>query len=201
MQAATWQRQETSPLPDEVTAADEAFHNAGEKGDPHRDPADPPRRRANQRRGKGTMANDCPPIQGVVGRDSGQIRLTVCDDTRQDTIPPQVEAKTAPGATLYTDESSAYNQVEAAGRGHETVCHARREYARDDDGDGVWEVHGNTMGGIWTGLRHFLRPFRGVYKSYLAQYVVMFQWAHNLKRVTDRFLSVLMISRFIWLPT
>ena len=201
MQAAALQRQDTSPLPDEVTEADEAFQNAGEKGDPHRDPEDPPRRRANKRKGKGTMANDRPPIQGVVGRDSGQIRLTVCDDTRQDTVQPEVEAKTGEDTTLYTDESSAYNRVAASGRRHGTVCHSRREYARDDDGDGVREVHCNTMEGIWTGLRNFLRPFRGVHKEYLSQYVAMFQWAHNLKRVTDHFLRVLMIPRFIYLPT
>ena len=139
------------------------------KGEPHRDPADPPRRRANQRRGRGTMANDRPPVQGVVGRDRGESRWTVGDDTRQDTIQPEVEAKIVEGATFYRPESSAYNQVEASGRPQGTVCHSRSEDARDDDGDGVREVHSNTMEGIWTGLRHFLRPFRGVHKDDLAQ--------------------------------
>jgi hypothetical protein len=54
--------------------------------------------------------------------------LTVCDDTRQDTIQPEVEAKTVEGATVYSDESSAYNRVEASGRPHGTVCHSRSEY-------------------------------------------------------------------------
>lgn len=201
MQAAALQRQDATPLPDEVAEADEAFQNAGGKGRPHRDPDDPPRRRANKRKGKGTMANDRPPIQGVVGRDSGQIRLTVCEDTRQETVQPEVEAKTEQYAMLCTDESSAYWRVAESGREHGTVCHSRWEYARDDDGDGIREVHCNTMEGIWTGLRNFLRPFRGVHKKYLAQYVAMFQWAHNLKRVTDHFLRVLMIPRFIYLPT
>lgn len=74
------------------------FQNEGKKGDPHPDPADPPRTRANQRRGRGVMANDRPPIQGVVGRQTGEIRLTVCDDTRQVTLQPAVESKTEPGA-------------------------------------------------------------------------------------------------------
>jgi transposase-like protein len=201
IQAAALQGQDMSPLPDAVTEADEAFQNAGEKGDPHRDPEDPPRRRGNKRRGKGTMENDRPPIQGVVGRQSGQIRLTVCDDTRQDTVQPEVEAKTEEGTTLYTDESSAYNRVLESGREHGTVCHSKGEYARDDDGDGIREVHCNTMEGTWTGLRNFLRPFRGVHKKYLAQYVTMFQWAHNLKRVTEQFLRTLMVTRSICLPT
>jgi hypothetical protein len=39
------------------------------------------------------------------------------------------------------------------------------------------------MEGTWTGLRNFLRPFRGVHKKYLAAYVAMFEWAHNPKRI------------------
>ena len=165
IQAAALQRQDTFPLEDEVTEGDEMLQNAGEKGQPHLDPEDPPRRRANKQKGKGTMKNDRPPIQGIVGRESGQIRLTVCDNTRQDTIQPEVEAKTTEEATLYTDESSAYQRVASSGRGHGTVCHSKWEFARDDDGDGIREVHCNTMEGIWTGLRNFLRPFRGVHKA------------------------------------
>jgi len=154
-----------TPLSDEETEGDEMFQNAGEKGTKHRDPDDPPRRRANKRPGKGTMENDRPPILGVVGRASGQIRLDVCDNTQQNTIQPEVEKKTEPTTTLYTDESNAYNRVAGTGRGHGTVCHSQGEWARDDDGDGIREVHCNTMEGIWTGLRNFLRPFRGVHKK------------------------------------
>ena len=39
------------PLPDAETETDELFQNAGEKSDPHLDPEDPPRRRANKKRG------------------------------------------------------------------------------------------------------------------------------------------------------
>ena len=201
IQAAALRYLDRSPLVDTVTEGDEMFQNAGEKGDPHRDPTDPPRTRANKQRGRGTMANDRPPIQGVVGRETGEIRLTVGEDTRQVTIQPEVESKTEAGARFYSDESSAYNLVEASGRPHGTVCHSQHEYARDDDGDGVREVHCNTMEGIWTGLRNFLRPFRGVHKAYLAQYVAMFEWAHHLKRVTLGFLQILITPPFIQLPT
>jgi transposase-like protein len=78
---------------DQCVEADEMFQNAGEKGTPHRDPDDPPRRRANRRVGLGTMANDRPPIQGLVGRTSGQICLQVCDNTQQKTIQPHLEKK------------------------------------------------------------------------------------------------------------
>lgn len=70
------------------------FQNAGAKGEKHDDPDDPPRRRANKRPGAGTMDNDRPPVLGVGGRTTGQIRLTVCDNTQQATIQPQVEKVT-----------------------------------------------------------------------------------------------------------
>ncbi len=40
-------------------------------------------------------------------------------------------------------------------------------------------------------LRNFLRPFRGVNKVYLQQYVAMHEWAHNIKEVTVSFLRIL----------
>lgn len=46
MRAAALLGLDRSPLADAVTEGDALFQNAGEKGDPHRDPADPPRRRA-----------------------------------------------------------------------------------------------------------------------------------------------------------
>ncbi|MBX6316079.1 MAG: hypothetical protein IRY99_24675 [Isosphaeraceae bacterium] len=54
---------------------------------------------------------------------------------------------------------------------------------RDDDSDGVREVHVNTLEGLWTGLRNFLRPFRGVNKGYLYQYVAMFVPVRGYVRV------------------
>ena len=173
------------------------FQNAGEKGTPQREMEDPPRRRANNRKGLGTRQNDRPPIQGVGGRTSGQIRLTVCDNTQQQTSQPRVEHATAKTSAVYTDESHAYNHLAETGRTHQSVCHSQGEYARDDDGDGSCEVHGHTREGIWTGLRNFLRPFRGVHKKDLAQDVAVFEWAHNLKTVTAKFLRLLMIDSIL----
>jgi transposase len=93
---------------------------------------------------------------------------------------------------VYTDDWNGYNPLGRHDREHATVNHGRGEFARDDDGDGVREVHCNTMEGIWTGLRNFLRMFRGVNKVYLEQYVIIFEWSYNLKTVTDEFLRILL---------
>jgi transposase-like protein len=130
----------------------------------------------------------------VVGRDSGHVRLRVVKRTDAKTLQPFVEGATDPSATGNTDEWKAYGGLAKTGRTHATNCHTpgNREWARDDDGDGIREVHSNTMEGIWTGLRNFLRPFRGVTKRLLSGYVALFQWAHNLKAVTDDFLRILL---------
>jgi transposase len=128
----------------------------------------------------------------VVGRESGQVRLTVVGHSDGETLQGVVGEATRPGAMVNTDEWGGYNGLPALGLGHATVCHAAGEWARDDDGDGVREVHDNTLEGLWTGLRNFLRPFRGVNKVYLQQYVAMFEWAYNVKRATPGFLRALL---------
>jgi transposase-like protein len=86
---------------------------------------------------------------------------------------PVVSALPVPaGSTiLYTDEASNYPGVHAQDA---SVFHSVKEWTRDDDGDGVREVrevHCNSCEGAGTGLRTFLRTFRGVHKYYLADYV------------------------------
>jgi transposase-like protein len=184
-----------NPLGDDVVEADEMDQNAGEKGIEHPDPDDPPRRRANGRRGHGTFANDRPPVAGMVGRESGEIRLEVVDSASANELGELVDVSCLSGATVNTDEWCGYSRV--AGRHdriHGTVDHSgpKSTYAIDADGDGVREVHCHTMEGTWTGLRNFLRPFRGVSKWCLSQYVAMFEWGHNIKEVTDEFLGFML---------
>ncbi len=51
-------------------------------------------------------------------------------------------------------------------------------------------------------IRCILASFRGAtLHGYLAPYAALFEWAHHLKRVTHAFLRILMIPRFIYLPT
>src|SRR3954465_9175743 len=169
-----------------------ATSTRGKRGIPPRAPEAPPRRRANKRRGHGTFENDRPPVAATIGRDSGRACLHVVGNSDRRPLEGLGAATTTPGAMLNADGWRAYGRVSELGRGHVTVNHGAGEWARDDDGDGVREVHCNTMEGTWTGLRNFLRPFRGVSKWYLAQYEAIFQWGHNIKSVTDEFLRILL---------
>ena len=167
------------------------FRTRGKKGDWHGNPADPPRRHANKQKGHGTYDNDRPPIVGTVGRDSGRVRLRVVNHTDGKTLCEHIHTFTKHEAHSYTDEWQGYNRLE---RPHSTVCHSQHEWARDDDGDGVREVHTNTIEGMWTAVRNFLRPFRGVHKKYLAGYVALCEFHTNLKRITPDFISMLVRS-------
>jgi transposase len=164
------------------------FRTRGKKGDEHFKRADPPRRRANKQRGRGTYANDRPPIVGTVGRKTGQVRIRVLDNTTGAVLCAHVQRFTRAGSTLYTDEYQSYNHVI---RAHATVKHADYEWARDDDGDGIREVHCNTAEGLWTDVRNFLRPFKGVHKKYLRGYVALAEFKRNLKRISPDFISSL----------
>ena len=133
----------------------------------------------------------------MVGRDTGKLRLEVVRRSGRAELEPRVLACTVRGTKVYTDEWKAYDHLTDNGRNHSTVCHDPRreggpEFARDDDGDGVREVHCNTLEGTWTGLRNFLRQFRGVSKGYLDQYVAIFEWTHNLNTATIDFLRAML---------
>lgn len=167
----------------------------GKKSEPHLNPDDPPRRRANKRRGHGTYENDRPPIFSVKGRSSGQVRYFVRHHSDSATCLAVVRAAVKPTArVLNTDQWRGYAKVATqVGIGHATVKHgqaggAQREWARDDDRDGVREVHCNGCEGAGAALRTFLRGFRGVSKRYLDRYVATFEAMTNAKRFTPALL-------------
>lgn len=122
--------------------------------------------------------------------------MEVCLGARINQIQPKVEHSTEKQIHLFTDESKAYNRVKASGRSHSTVCHSAGEFARDDDGDGINEVHCNSCEGLWTEIRNFLRPFKGVHKKYLAQYVAMFENAFNFKQQVDQVVKAMIIPNY-----
>ena len=110
------------------------------------------------------------------------------------TIRPVIEATVANGALVHTDEYDVYARLEEWGYGHKTVCHARGEYARDDDGDGFCEVHVNTMEGVWSLLRSWLRPHRGVSQEKLPLYLAFFEVVHNARRRGKALLTTLIAA-------
>lgn len=72
------------------------------------------------------------------------------------------------------------------------MCHSAGEYARDDDGDGFYEVHVNTMEGFWSLLPSWLRPHRELSQENLPLYLGFFEFVHNAKNRGKALLSGLL---------
>ena len=131
-------------------------------------------------RGRGTLQKEKPPILGMLQR-GGEVVIRLLENVQQRTIEPLIRATIGPGAQVYTDEYDIYARLREWGYGHRTVCHGRREYARDEDGDGFHEVHVNTIEGFWSLLRSWLRPHRGISQEMLPLYLGFFQFVHNAR--------------------
>jgi transposase len=76
------------------------------------------------------------------------------------------------------------------------VCHRDGEDARDDEGDGLGEMHVNTMEGCWSLLRSWLRPHRGIAQERLPLDVGCVAFVHHVRRRGQALLGAL---RELWL--
>lgn len=123
-----------------------------------------------------------------MNRSSGEVRWAVCRTNSQYFCELWVSSwvKTGEQVRVCTDEWLGYSKLTAKYQiEHRTVCHSKREWARDDDGDGIREVHCNSCEGSGTGLRNYLRQFRGVNKDNLYSYVATYETMFNAKRISS----------------
>ena len=112
----------------------------------------------------------------------GELVIRMLANVQQTTIEPIIKAAVVPGTLIFTDEYSIYSRLESWGFEHKTVCHSAGEYARDEDGDGFCEVHVNTIEGVWSLLRSWLRPHRGISQEKLPIYLGFFEFMHNSRK-------------------
>lgn len=139
------------------------------------------RNRLKGSRGRGTLEKEKPPILGLIQRN-GEVVLKMLANVQQATIQPVIQEVVAMGSKVFTDEYAIYNRLTAWGYNHQTVNHSQGEYARDEDGDGFHEVHTNTIEGLWSLLRSWLRPHRGISQEKLPIYLGFFEFVHNSRK-------------------
>lgn len=163
---------------------DEVYIKAGHKGNPQAvaQKGRQGRRRALKgKRGRGTLEAEKPPVLGMIERH-GLLVLHMLPNVQISTIEPIIRATVKPGTQTYTDEYNIYGRLEQSGYLHKTVNHSQGEYARDDDGNGFYEVHVNTIEGVWSLLRSWLRPHRGISQEKLPLYLGFFEFVHNTRK-------------------
>jgi transposase len=112
---------------------------------------------------------------------SGEVLIRMLENVKQVTIGPLIQQTITAGSVVYTDAYDIYARLSEWGYDHRTVCHAKGEYARDDDGDGFCETHVNTLEGFWSLLRSWLRPHRGISQEKLPLYLAFFEFIHNVR--------------------
>ena len=117
-----------------------------------------------------------------------QVRLRMVHHTDRKTLEAHVHQFTLADTTCNTDEW----QCTITPFGSIVVCHAKHEWARDDDGDGIRGVHINSAEGMWTDVRRFSRDFKGVHKDYLSGYVAIAEFRRNLKRISPDFIAAIL---------
>ena len=136
------------------------------------------------RAGRGTAGKI--PVAGVKNRETKQVQALVIDEPDEDTMNAFIEDRVKKGATVYTDGSHVYNDLE--GYEHEKVIHSRGEYVRGD----AWT---NGIESFWSGIK---RAIMGVYhkmsKKHLWRYIAEFVARQNM-RMRDTIEQMKMIVR------
>ena len=151
------------------------------------------RRKLKGKRGRGTLAEEKPPVLGMMQRN-GEVSIKMLPNVQQTTIQPVLTKVIKPGSLIYTDEYNIYDRLEQWGYQHKSVNHSAGEYARDENGDGFHEVHVNTMEGFWSLLRSWLRPHRGISQEKLPCYLAFFEFIHNVRRRGKALLHALLAT-------
>ena len=167
-----------------MVETDEVYIVCGHKGQPDKvlQAGRPPRRRRLKgARGRGTLESEKPPILGLIQR-GGFLVLRMLQNVQQKNIKPIFEKYVKSDTLIYSDEYNIYNRLTQWGFRHKTVCHSAGEYARDEDEDGFCEVHVNTQEGIWSVLRSWIRPHRGVSQEKLPIYLGFFEFLFNARK-------------------
>ena len=129
--------------------------------------------RSSRRRtltGRGTVGKAA--VVGIKDRKTNQIRASVVEETKADTLQGFVHSNVRPDAIVYTDDALAYQGV---ARWHETVNHSVGEYVRK-------QAHTNGIESFWATLK---RAHKGVYHrlspKHLQRYVNQFAGKHGVR--------------------
>ncbi|HET9181915.1 MAG TPA: IS1595 family transposase [Candidatus Angelobacter sp.] len=134
-----------------------------------------PRYKGTSKRGRGTSKI---PVFCAVERD-GQIRRRIVPDVTTETIEDAIREEVDRRARLITDEFSAYRRIGPEYAGHDTVCHATKEYARGD-------VHTNTAESSHALVkRGIVGIYHNVSSEYLHRYLWHFDFLWNNRKLND----------------
>ena len=128
-------------------------------------------------------------VGGILDRPTNQITATVLPDTKVRTIQDFVRSGVQPGATIFTDEATAYQGMPEFG--HESVRHSVFEYVRG-------QAHTNGLESFWSMLkRGYVGTYHHMSSKHLGRYVSEFAGRHNLREADTTDQMEAMASGFL----
>ena len=111
-------------------------------------------------------------VVGAKDRATKQVAAKVVTSTDKDTLQGFVKDHAAPGATVYTDDATAYESLPF---NHATVKHSLSEYVKGD-------IHTNGIESLWSMLkRAHMGTFHKLSPKHLDRYIQEFAGRHNLR--------------------
>ena len=114
-------------------------------------------------------------VTAVLDRKSRQVRARVLPDGRKQTVERFVMGNLQDGATLYTDEGAAFQDLYELD--HHSVNHAIHEYVRGP-------VHTNTLESFWSMLkRAYVGTYHHLSEKHLQRYVNEFAGRYGMREL------------------
>jgi transposase-like protein len=119
------------------------------------------------------------PVMGILDRETRQVRAQVIPNVKRETLQNAILNQIEGGATIYTDQFSAYDRLPAAKEFvHETVNHVQ-EYVRG-------QVHTQGIENFWSLLKRGLRgTYVAVEAFHLDRYVAEQVFRFNNRATKD----------------
>ena len=130
--------------------------------------------RSQRRRWAGTRGSvGKAAVVGVKDRLTNKVCVEVVESTDAATLQGFIRRHVSPGATVYTDEASAYSSLR--GFRHEAVSHSTGEYVRE-------EAHTNGIEAFWSVFkRAYIGTYHYVSHKHLQRYISEFAVRHGLR--------------------
>ena len=111
-------------------------------------------------------------VVGAKDRATKQVAAKVITSTDKETLQDFVKDHAAPGATVYTDDATAYESLPF---NHATVKHSLCEYVKGD-------IHTNGIESLWSMLKRAHKgTFHKLSPKHLDRYIQEFAGRHNLR--------------------
>ena len=133
-----------------------------------------PKHKREELKGRGAVGKTA--VVGAKDRQSNKVHAKVVENTDSDTLFSFIEEHTEDGATVYTDDHPAYNQLSKIYH-HETVKHSVGEYVR-------MKAHTNGVESFWSMLKRAHKgTFHKISPKHLNRYVQEFAGKHNVREL------------------